>query len=332
MKDKYMEEYAFRKGYRQGQEEGFDKGFIKGLYQLMSGDVSYNEAYNKILLSFGYDFDGIPGGFEHDIKGLFDNMNEDPNRVLYAYDRFDAGYSAACFDILHGIVSLKEAEAISEGEIPLSPEKQFDDSDCFAKKEDSSDAYEDVSKNVSDVIRTMMLMINTVPEGEIKSYIPYLRELVSQLKYGTEGWQCKRLWDIWGSERGNIEIGVLSEDELGDVEYGTEEGIELAIFKSTAAQFFKAVLPLINKSEFGERGELVELVVRNECLESENEVLSDNLYNAFVAVKKLGMVPNREIKDYLGELALVLEHNIIGPKIKRLMAEEEDNYNADREI
>lgn len=198
MKEKYNEEYAFRKGYSQGQEEGFDKGFIKGLYQLLSGDMSYTEAYNRIMLFFGYDFAEANAGNEYDIKALFANMNEDPNKVLYAYDRFDAGYhngyNQAIFDIdSHSISDKYYLECIeeycNENNIDYDRGDNEEDYDCFEHcdmydigfKQGYQLGYEDCLEEQSEVEYPEEIYLDAVPYNRIEAIKDIVREIIRKL-------------------------------------------------------------------------------------------------------------------------------------------------------
>ena len=147
MKDNYKEEYAFRKGYKEGQDEGFEKGIIKGMYLILSGDVGYRDAYNKIRAFLGYDFAEVNAGYEHDTKALFANICADPNDALYVDDRFDAGYKAACYDMSEGNITLRDAAFLAEGEFPVTCEERFVDSDCQKGPQRISDRKSEDYKN-----------------------------------------------------------------------------------------------------------------------------------------------------------------------------------------
>lgn len=138
--------------------------------------------------------------------------------------------------------------------------------------------------------------------------------------------------EIKGEPFGVIEVETEEELEQLKADCGTEEDLQLAIFKKATTDYFKQLLPLLNRNSFGYYGEQVEIQNELARLREIEEVQSDNLLRAWQVVGILKVVYENEdfeninLSLFLECLFLLLEHNIMTPYLEEFVETYKTKY------
>ena len=128
-------------------------------------------------------------------------------------------------------------------------------------------------------------------------------------------------------------IGFEDGEDFRDFsEFDRFRALQVPVFKSLTAEYFKKVLPLLDLDSFGDYGDRVKMINEIERLREIEEVLSDNLCKVWQVVNILRVVYLAEdlekinMSNFLDGLILLIEHNIMTEYIEGFCEKYKEKY------